>query len=229
MIGESKGIVQRCHAINILQDRHLVTIFKSRSWFILCCLEYCLTLIRAILEFNFCRHAEHFQQSCSIVEDVEDDSVLLFWRQFGETEAFIIDYHIGVPPIHQSESLLSFEAAETTGPFCEVIDGDQIAVKALESLVIRIWLAVRLWPRLPDKLIFVQAIAVICITTHQSLDRITFVQRLLVYKLMELHVPCLINFIWELLKARLEFNLSVAAFFEVPLNSSLCFVIFDID
>ena len=163
------------------------------------------------------------------MEDVEDDSVLLFWRQFGETEAFIIDYHIGVPPIHQSESLLSFEAAETTGPLCEVIDGDQIAVEALESLGIRILFAARLWPRFPDELILVQAIAVICITTHQSLDRITFVQRLLVYKLMELPVPSLINLIWELLKARLEFNLSITAFFKVPLNPPLSFVIFNVD
>ena len=48
------------------------------------------------------------------MEDVEGNSVLLSRRKVVKTESFIINYHVSMPPVHQGESLLGLEAAETT-------------------------------------------------------------------------------------------------------------------
>ena len=90
--------------------------------------------------------------------------------------------------------------------------------------------ALRVWRRLLlDELKFVQAIAVVCVHTHQSSDWITLFQCCFIDKFMMFSVPWLINLVCKLLKARLELNLFVAILFEAPLDSSLTPVIFNVD
>ena len=90
--------------------------------------------------------------------------------------------------------------------------------------------ALRVWRRLLlDELKFVQAIAVVCVHTHQSPDWVTLFQRCLIDKFVMFSVPCLVNLICKLLKARLKLNLGITILFEVPLNSSLTPVIFNVD